>query len=273
MSTVTMQVQEDRLNLWTNVTSWNPDEKFENNQRYSQLPSKLSYLFYKFKDDEVAELSTVTSVSIPFAYWRGRNTDCPSKACPYLRGNWSRGQAPDIFGRFVIEIKPSPEEYYSTAYKADCHSQILKDIGYTLGTLKKRLRDREGYRNRLFSTFIPLSTRNATDILNSLFPWTQMTYEYDRSTPLRFIADLITLPSRALLLLPRLIYQHLFSQPTLEEVTVEEGGAIDWKSGALHIYGASYGTSRNADNRGGGPKPLDYLNCLGGGEGASFYLG
>lgn len=119
-----IQFRENTLDLGTNITAWNPCEKFINNQPYSQLPRELDHAFYLFNADELSQLKHITHVSIPIAYWKDKR---------------HKGGEPDVFGRIAIPIQKAPEGYYCGAYKTyedasiDCtHHPILKDIGYTL---------------------------------------------------------------------------------------------------------------------------------------------
>lgn len=275
MSIVTVQISGNQIDLWTNINAWNPNEKFLNNQKYSQLPNKLHDLFYNFQDDEITQLQNVTHVSIPFAYWKRGNTDCPSEANPFTKTRWQQGQNPNILGRLVIPIETAPKGYYSSAYRVEQHSKVLKNIGFTLECLHKHVLQLEGHRGRLFSTFVPLSCSSIANTITSLFPWTKITYRYDRTTPFRFAADLITLPFRLLTLLPRFFYQHVFTKSNLRfKAKAINGAGINWNSGALHLYTGSYGAGRKAKTGGGGVDPRDYINCLRTGtSNQTIYLG
>lgn len=275
MSTVAIKISENNtLHLWTNVSAWNPNEKFSNNQKYSQLPKTLDHLFYCFSESEVARLNNATCVSLPFAYWKSGNADCPSPANP-IETRWQEGKNPNVLGRLIVPIEQAPHNYYSAGYNSEEHSHVLKNIGYTLQQVDRRAKQLEGYQNRLFSTFIPLSCKSVANSITSLFPWTQMTYRYDWTTPFRFVADIITLPFRLLTFLPRLLYQLLFTHPIPPFKAVAlNGERVDWNSGALYLYLGSYGTGNPKSFAGGGtPDPCDYINCLRFHEFTAIYLG
>lgn len=280
MSSVTVRINGNELDLWTNIDQWNPREKFINNQPYSQLPKELVRPFYNFKEDEVAQLNSVKYVTVPFAYWKRGNPDCPNRGSAFTQTKWNDGANPDVMGRIRIPIENAPDGYYGYAYTVksesrgvDVHPKVLRDIGYTLGSVQERIKQLEGFRSRIFSTFIPVSCKGVANTIKSLFPWTAITYRYDWTTPIRFIADIITLPVRLLTLGPRCIYQNAVSKPGIP-FDAHSDKTIDWNSGAFYLFSAYYGTGNpNSDNRGGAPAPLDYLNCLGSGEGKTIYFG
>lgn len=275
MSAVTWQINGDRIDLWTNISAWNPDEKFLNNQPYSQRPKELYQPFYCFSNEELPQLSGVTHVSVPFAYWKRGNTHCPSNGSPFSGTRWQSSKNPNNLGRLVVPIEQAPADYYSEVYNTvKQHSDVLKNIGYTLDQVHQRVLQLEGNRNRLFSTIIPLSCMGVANSITSLFPWTQITYRYNWTTPFRFIADFITLPVRLLTFLPRLVYQCMFSKPTPPfTASVINGADIDWNSGAICLYTANYGAGRLATIGGPGPDPRDYTNCLQSSEVRAIYFG
>jgi len=264
MSAVTVNISGSQLDLWTNITEWKPDQIFKNNQKSSMLSSELGDAFYAFQEDEIAQLERITSVSIPFAHWKGKNHKCPSKADPFPNANWRRGKNPDVFSRLVVPIEQAPPGYYSSAHNVNQHSDILKNIGYTLQQVCERASQLEGYRSRKFTTFIPLSCRSIADSITSLFPWTLMAKRFSGITPLHVLADFVTLPLRLITFGPRWLYQHRASNPTPPfKAAVIEGESIDWNSGALYLYPAAYGTGNPQNTSdGGSPNPRDYINCL-----------